>query len=97
MLTVDLQCVRDARKSFYGKARVEIKGGKKSLISYSTEVARVQGGCAVVLGRWSDTTTRHIKEFLYQENFKAESMKQMWRDYGGEIELESRTPVRVKK
>ena len=71
----------DTRKSFYNKARVKTEGKKLILISYSTEVCFIENGKAFVLGQWSGTTTRHIKEFLKQNGFKAESMSQMLKDY----------------
>ncbi len=83
--TVELSPIRDSRKSFYDKARVEIQGNTKRLISYSTEVAFITGGQAHILGQWSQTTTQHIKEFLYQEGFKADSTKQIMKDYGPKV------------
>jgi hypothetical protein len=38
--------------------------------------------CAEVYGTYSSTTLRHIKEFLKQNGFKAESSKQIMADYG---------------
>lgn len=71
----------DSRKSFYGKARVEIEDGNKKLYSYNTLVAEIKDGRAIVHGTYSQTTLRHIKEFLKQEGFKAETSKQMIKDY----------------
>lgn len=72
----------DSRKDFYGKARVYESDGKKVLISYNTEVAYIKDGKPVVNGLYSATTTRHIKEFLRQNGYKAESSKQILEDYG---------------
>lgn len=72
----------DSRKSFYGKARTYEENGKTVLVSYNTEVAYIQDGKAVVKGTYSDTTLRHIKEFLKQNGFKAESKQQILKDYG---------------
>lgn len=72
----------DSRASFYNKARVIIEGDRKTLISYTTEVAYIENEKAFVLGQWSGTTSRHIKEFLKQEGFKAENTKQILKDYG---------------
>ena len=82
-----LDCRYDARQSFYGKAKVRQEGDKLILISYITQVAYIEklgGGNfnVVVLGTWSNTTTRHIKEFLKQNGFKAETSKQILEDYG---------------
>lgn len=77
-----LQPQYDTSQSFYGKARVEVDNGKTSLISYNTKVAEIENGNAKVYGTYSQTTLRHIKEFLKQNNFKAESSKQILKDYG---------------
>jgi hypothetical protein len=79
----------DARKSFYSKAVVLVNSENatgdeytKTLLSYQTPVAAIQAdNKAVVFGLYSATTTRHIKEFLKQEGFKAESSKQIKADY----------------
>ena len=72
----------DSRKSFYGKAHVIQRGDKKILRSYDTDVAEIENGKAKVFGLYSATTTRHIKDFLQQNGFKAESSKQIMADYG---------------
>lgn len=58
----------DSRKSFYGKAHViELEDGTKQLQSYSTIVGEIKNGKYHQL--WdgkSQTTTRHIKEFIKQ-------------------------------
>jgi len=72
----------DSRKDFYGKARVIDEDGKKVLISYETRVAEIENGKPKVYGLYSQTTTRHIKEFLLQNGFKADNSKQIMADYG---------------
>ena len=61
----------DSRKSFYGKAHVtEYPNGRKVLTSYETNVAEITAdGKPIVYGKWSQTTTRHQKEFLKQNGF----------------------------
>ncbi len=81
-MDTDLQPQYSSRNSFYSKAIIKEKGNKKILISYQTEVAYIKNGEAVVLGNWSGTTTRHIKEFLKQNGFKADNIKQILKDYG---------------
>ena len=76
----------DSRASFYNKARVEIKDGRVNLYSYNTLVAYIERGKAVVTGWYSATTSRHVKEFLLQNGFKAENTKQIIKDYGGDNE-----------
>lgn len=70
------------QKDFYGKARTYEEDGKKVLVSYNTEVAYIKDGKAVVNGLYSQTTTKHIKEFLCQNGFKVENSKQIMADYG---------------
>lgn len=78
-------------KSYYGKALVIANNSDNTLtlVSYDTQVAKLQFSgstdtpdTATVYGLYSATTTRHIKEFLKQSDFKAESSKQLITDYG---------------
>jgi len=72
----------DNRKSFYGKARVESDGvGHSRLISYTTEVATINAGVLKINGWYSATTTRHIKEYAYQHDFKVGTTKEMTKMY----------------
>lgn len=90
MRQYDLECRYDNRASFYGKAKViEDSFGNLILQSYETRVASIGdrsklGGkrWPVVFGTYSVTTLRHIKEFLLQNDFKAENSKQIMADYG---------------
>lgn len=60
----------DSRKSFYGKAQViEYTDGTHELKSYNTIVSREKGGKVEHLGRWSNTTSRHQKEFEKQFSY----------------------------
>lgn len=58
----------DSRNSFYKKAEVREESGKLILRSYSTDVAYIDlaTGIPEVKGFYSQTTTRHIKDFIYQ-------------------------------
>ena len=77
-----LDCRYDSRASFYNKAQVEhFEDGTKILTSYSTVVAVIKNDRAFINGFYSQTTTRHIKEFLRQNGFKVDSIKQMSTDY----------------
>lgn len=79
----------DGRKSFYGKATVRtFKDGRKVLYSYGTPVCRIgKDGKATLLDRgyygWgsSNTTRRHVREFLRQNGLKADSSSQIAKDY----------------
>jgi len=78
----ELRPISDGRKSFYKKAIVETdEEGVRTLISYNTKVCYIKDGQAVVLGTHSSTTLRHIKEFLKQNGFKAETKEQIIEDY----------------
>ena len=68
----------DTRKSFYGKARVvEHENGDKDLISYTTTVASIRNNILHVYGWFSNTTARHINEFLKQNGFDPMTKKEM--------------------
>lgn len=84
----------DRAKSFYKKAKVKEFDGKKVLQSYSTDVAEITNGVPFVRGTYSQTTTRHIKEFLRQQGFKADTSKQMMKDYG---ELKNKVKSKMNK
>ena len=73
----------DSAKSFYGKAKVIEIGNDVFLVSYNTIVAfyNRETKIAQVVGTFSPTTLRHIKEFLRQSGFKAETKKQIMKDY----------------
>ena len=67
MKTFELTARYDSRKSFYGKAQViDHENGVLELQSYSTIVSRCENGVVTHLGKWSQTTTRHQKEFERQ-------------------------------
>lgn len=93
MQVYDLSTRYDSRASFYGKARVEVNDdGVMHLISYTTHVAtifpdnstgRQEPARAEVYGTYSQTTLRHIKEFLLQNGFTANNSKQILADYEG--------------
>lgn len=80
----DLTPQYDSRNSFYSKAKVDTgdKGDKNKLYSYNTLVAEIKDGKPVVYGTYSATTLRHIKDWLRQNGFKADSAKQIMADYG---------------
>ena len=73
MIMYELSCRYDARKSFYGKAKVvEEENGDLLLYSYDTLVARIRGEKFEINSNvwsyylYSNTTLRHIKEFYKQ-------------------------------
>ncbi len=67
MFKFNLDCRYDSRKSFYGKAVVyDYEDGTKELYSYNTLVSRCKNGVVEHLGKWSQTTSRHQREFEKQ-------------------------------
>lgn len=77
----------DSAQSFYGKAKVIEIENDVFLVSYDTIVAfyNRETKIAEVIDTYSATTLRHIKEFLKQNGFKAETKKQIERDYMKEV------------
>lgn len=77
----------DSAQSFYGKAKVIEIENDVFLVSYDTIVAfyNRKTKIAEVVDTYSATTLRHIKEFLRQSGFKAETKKQIERDYMKEV------------
>lgn len=67
----------DSRASFYKKAFIIYYNNKIYLQSYDTIVAIIENKNVYVLGWYSQTTARHINEFLKQFNFKAMTKKEM--------------------
>jgi len=63
-----LDCRYDARKSFYNKAEViNFQNGSSCLKSYSTIVMYItKEGKLKIRGKYSQTTTRHMKEYIRQ-------------------------------
>lgn len=64
----ELKAIYDSRKTFYGKATVKMNDdGSMELYSYNTKVASIDNnGKYTSYGKWSNTTTRHQKEFKKQ-------------------------------
>ena len=75
----ELSARYDSRQSFYGKAQVAIENNEKVLYSYNTKVAKIdKDGKPVLYSLWdcSNTTLRHVKQFLKQEtNFFIDKKK----------------------
>ena len=77
----NLETIYDSRNSFYGKAKVEVLENRINLYSYGTLVAFIENGVAYITGDYTQTTLRHIKEFLLQNGFVAINKKQIMTDY----------------
>jgi len=94
----ELSVKHDSCKSFYGKAKVVVSGKWRALWSYQTLVCIIYDtvvpygkGTVELMDDWdrnpvtkklSHTTVRHVREFLRQCGFYAETRKQIWADYG---------------
>lgn len=79
MNTYNLEPKHQSQKSFYGKARVRVNGTHHTLTSYNTEVAEYDAstGKMTVHDWYSNTTMRHVNEFLIQHGFKSLSKKEV--------------------
>ena len=82
-MRTELTPMYDTRKSFYNKAVIEAVGNELNLYSYNTLVARIVKSANIVevYNLQSTTTLRHVKEFLLQNNFRADNKKQIMNDY----------------
>lgn len=85
----ELSCRYDTRQSFYGKAKIiERKTQKnfyiKELYSYDTLVADIKDYeflkkyCCY--GKYSQTTTRHQKEFFKQNGLSDKEIKELFKN-----------------
>ena len=93
----DLECRYDTRASFYGKAKIEEYEDNNvktlHLLSYGTFVANIvyyKNENRVVyeyFGRYSQTTTRHQKEFFRQNGLSEREIKELFKNERLEKEL----------
>ena len=67
-----------SQQSFYGKALVIELDGYIWLKSYNTIVAEIKDGVPKVYGYYSNTTSRHIKEFLKQHGFRCDKISEYY-------------------
>jgi len=86
-MVYDLECRYDSRASFYGKAKVNDiynDGSVLVLISYSTEVAQITKNKNKTVynyfGKYSQTTTRHQKEFFKQNGLSDKEIKELFKN-----------------
>lgn len=90
----DLGCRYDTSASFYGKAKTiseTIMGGSMlSLYSYDNMVAYIQfyenKRIYTYCGKYSQTTTRHQKEFFKQAGLGDKEIKELFKN--GKLEKE---------
>lgn len=78
---MDLEPIYSNVKSFYGKAKVLRENGVIKLLSYDTIIATIENGKVHINGFYSQTSTRHLKEFLKQYGFKTGTRQQLEKMY----------------
>ena len=89
----DLKSEYDSAKSFGGKAKVLETNNKNvndlQLYSYNTLVARITTICGIktyyYFGKYSQTTTRHQKEFFRQNGLSEEEIAELFKN--GKLEV----------
>lgn len=92
----NLDCQYDTRKSFYGKAQIRLTENENikhmKLLSYNTLVANYvhykKEDRTIIedFGRFSQTTTRHQKEFYKQLGLSDKEIKELFKN--GKLEKE---------
>ena len=75
---IDLKPIHSNQKSFHGKAKVMELTDSKILWSYDKPVTVIDKDGAFLLDIKTDSTLRHVKEFLLQNGFKADNNKPNW-------------------
>lgn len=87
--TYNLNTRFDKAKSFYGKAQVLENEQEeiKILQSYETLVCIIKGNHAFFSDTYSNTTLRHIKEFLRQNGFKVGTKKELIEMYSVDVDI----------
>lgn len=78
---MDLEPVYSNVKSFYGKARIIRENEVIKLLSYNTVIAEIKDNKVHINGFYSQTSTRHLKEFLQQYGFKIGTKAQLEKMY----------------
>ena len=85
----ELDCRYDSRKSFYGKAHINVRKYDNFialvLYSYDTEVASIEEYNNGMIkyyynGSYSQTTTRHQKEFFKQNGLSDKEIKELFKN-----------------
>lgn len=78
---MNLEPVYSNVKSFYGKARIIRENEVIKLLSYDTIIAEIKDNKVHINGFYSQTSTRHLKEFLQQYGFKIGTKAQLEKMY----------------
>lgn len=87
---MELQAIHDTRQSFYKKAMLNITDNENALhielLSYNTIVAnfveyKKENKCVYeYFGNYSQTTTRHQKEFFKQMGLNDKEIKELFKN-----------------
>ncbi len=78
---MNLEPVYSNVKSFYGKARIIRENEVIKLLSYNTVIAEIKDNKVHINGFYSQTSTRHLREFLQQYGFKIGTKAQLEKMY----------------
>lgn len=83
----------DSRASFYKKAKVVTKdNGDEELYSYNTHVGGIRGGKPYTKGNFSQTTSRHQKDYFRQRGFDPKEVELEEDKKGDYLSLSDLTP-----
>lgn len=77
----ELLSIYGETKTFHGKAMIEQTPNGEKLYSYNCLVAEIIGKNAIIYECKTDSTFRHIVEFLKSHRFQADNKKQIIADY----------------
>ena len=84
-----LEPIYSNQKSFYGKAIIETIDGVVRLYSYNTLAAEIVSRETskefIYMGKYSQTTTRHQKEFFKQNGLTDKEIKELIKE--GHLEV----------
>ena len=77
--TYKLESIYSTQKSFYGKAIVDVlDNGHKILTSYNTDVCELDESNNIIeIGYYSQTTARHVNEFIMQHGHNKMTKKEI--------------------
>ena len=92
---MELIPIYDSRQSFYGKATTEQDGNTLKLYSYNILAAEIVSRETskeyIYMGKYSQTTTRHQKEFFKQNGLTDEQIKELIKE--GSLTIDDEIPL----
>ena len=90
-----LEPIYSSQKSFYGKAIIETIDGVVRLYSYNTLAAEIVSRETskeyIYMGKYSQTTTRHQKEFFKQNGLTDKEIKELIKE--GSLTIDDEIPL----